>query len=82
MSCLMQILAVTLLKPCFVDFVIPAYHITPGPQLVDLVNHSLTGMMVTLSLPCHFYFNATLNRSAIPLAKIAMPTDAHPIFPR
>lgn len=69
MPYLMQIEAVTLFKPCFVDIVIPSYHITSGHLLVKTVHHSFTGLLVTLTLPCHSYFNARLNRSAIPLAK-------------
>lgn len=46
-----QMLEMTPLKPCFVDFVLPFIHITPGFLLSTLDQHSLTGLTVTLTLP-------------------------------
>ena len=69
----MELLEVTLVQPSFLDRVIPSWHITPGPLLISRVHHSLTGLLVTLSLPCHSYFKALLTRSAILLAKVTLP---------
>lgn len=59
----MQMFEVTLLKPCFADYVFPFFHITPGPLLANLVHHSLTGLLVTLSLSHHSWFKALLIKS-------------------
>lgn len=40
----MQMLEVTLLKTCFIDFVFSFIHLTPSPLLVNPVCHSLTGV--------------------------------------
>ena len=79
----MSMLVVTMLKPCFVDFLFPFEPIiTLGPLLVSLAHHPLTRLLVTLSLPFCSQFKALLTRSAILLGKILFLSEVHAIYPQ
>lgn len=78
-----QMREVTLLKPCYVDFVIPLSHHC-GSFAHPPVRRSLAGLLVTLSRPHRSQLKALLTRSAILLAKTPLSclSEVGPISPR
>lgn len=66
----MQMLELTLFKPCSVDFVITSCHITPGTLLINLVCYSLAGLLVPVSLP-----RGSQCTSTVPLERHVLSKD-------
>jgi len=53
LPCLQAMLQVAPLKLCVVDFAFPLIHIIPDSLLISSAHHSLTGLLVTASIPHH-----------------------------
>lgn len=74
-SVYMEVLEVTPLKTRFVDFVIPACQISPWSLRSHPVHHSLTGLLVTVSLLPPYEFSHLIGEHIFILLIEVNPTS-------